>query len=80
MKNANGCSSADHHTKIGDGIYVIRLEGNVLVKRLQVMPCGILEISSDNSQFYKAFTLDMKGNADFKILGKVIFVHGIRRI
>lgn len=74
------CSSAEHHTKIGDGIYVIRLEGNVLVKRLQVLPGGILEISSDNSQFYKPFTLDMKANADFKILGKVIFVHGIRRI
>lgn len=74
------CSSAEHHTKIGDGIYVIRLEGNILVKRLQVLPGGILEISSDNAQFYKAFTLDMKSNADFKILGKVIFVHGIRRI
>lgn len=74
------CSSAEHHTKIGDGIYVIRLEGNILVKRLQVLPGGILEISSDNAQFYKSFTLDMKGNADFKILGKVVFVHGIRRV
>lgn len=74
------CSSAEHHTKIGDGIYVIRLEGNVLVKRLQVLPGGILEVSSDNSQFYKPFRLDMKAETDFIILGRVIFVHGIRRI
>ena len=74
------CSSAEHHAKIGDGIYVIRLDGNILVKRLQVLPGGILEVSSDNSQFYKPFRLDMKAETDFIILGRVIFVHGIRRI
>lgn len=74
------CSRAEHHVSIGDGIYVIRLEGNILVKRLQVLPGGLLEVSSDNAQFYKSFTLDMKIDADFKILGKVVFVHGIRQI
>lgn len=74
------CSRAEHHTQIGDGIYVIRLEGNILVKRLQVLPGGILEVSSDNAQFYKSFRLDMKNEADFKVLGKVVFVHGIRRV
>lgn len=32
------CSQAEHHKKAGDGVYVVRLDGNILVKRTQVLP------------------------------------------
>ena len=72
------CSRSERHTQVGDGIYVIRLDGNILVKRLQVLPGGILEVSSDNSMYYKPFKLTISKQVDFQVLGKVILVHGIR--
>lgn len=74
------CSRAERYRKAGDGIYVIRMNESILVKRLQVMMDDIIVISSDNSLYYKPFKIDLKKNVDFQILGKVILVHGIRWI
>ena len=72
-------SRAEHLVQPGDGIFIVRLEGDILVKRLQRLPGGKLLISSDNTA-YKPYEIDLKDGLDFVILGKVILVHGIRRI
>lgn len=74
------CSTAEHHLKPGDGIFVVRLEGDILVKRLQRLPGGVLQVSSDNSAFYKPFNVQINDGTDFLILGKVVIVHGARRV
>lgn len=72
-------SRAEEHTALGDGIYIIRLEGDILVKRLQRIPGGKLLISSDNPA-YKPYEIKVNDGIDFSILGKVMLVHGVRRI
>lgn len=74
------CSKAEHHTRPGDGVYVIRLEGDILVKRLQRLPLNVIEVSSDNAQFYKPFKVQLNDGLDFVILGKVVMVHGVRKL
>lgn len=74
------CSRSEHHIKPADGIYVIRLDGNVLVKRIQLLPGGLLHVSSDNPA-YKPFDLKLGDpGTDLVILGKVVLVHGVRRL
>jgi len=34
-----------------DGIYVTRYDNNLLVKRLQMLPGGIIRVKSDNSMY-----------------------------
>lgn len=72
-------SRAEEHTALGDGIYIIRLEGDVLVKRLQRIPGGKLLISSDNPA-YKPYEIKVNDGVDFTILGKVMLVHGVRYV
>lgn len=74
------CSRAERYTKAGDGIYVIRMNESILVKRLQVMMDDIILVSSDNSLYYKPYKIDLKKDINFQVLGKVILVHGIRWI
>ena len=57
--------------KPGDGIYVVRLEGTVLVKRIQFMPQNKVKVSSDN-QFYDPYELQLNDGVDFAILGRVL--------
>jgi len=57
-----------------DGVYVLRLDGTLLVKRLQKLPGGIIEVTSDNPA-YKSFTLklaEMK-EQNFDIIGRVVW-------
>lgn len=63
-----------HKDFIDEGIYVIRLENTLLVKRLQKIPNGIILIS-DNAQ-YSPITLnsDNFNENDVAIIGKVISV------
>jgi len=72
-------SRSESHIAPGDGIYVIRLEGDILVKRLQRLPGGKLIISSDNTT-YRPYEIQLDEGVDFAILGKVMLVHGIRRV
>lgn len=58
---------------VEDGIYVVRLEDALLVKRLQRLPGGRLQVSSDNPA-YKPFEIDVKtSGGDFVIIGKVVW-------
>lgn len=57
-----------------DGVYVLRLDKTLLVKRLQKMPGGMIKVSSDNPA-YQPFTLklaEMK-EQDFEIIGRVVW-------
>ena len=47
-------------TQEKDGIYVLRLDGTLLVKRLQKLPGGIIEVTSDNPA-YRSYSLKWKG-------------------
>jgi len=62
------------HLQARDGIYVLRMDGTLLVKRLQRLPGGIINVSSDNAS-YRPFDLkasDLEGT-DFAIVGRVVW-------
>lgn len=56
---------------INDGIYAIRIENALFVKRLQYMPGKIL-VKSDNP-IYQSFEVDLKTD-NVNIIGAVVFV------
>lgn len=62
-----------------DGIFVIRLEGAILVKRLQYLPGGMVRVSSDNPA-YQAYTVQLSDGVDFEVLGRVLLVLGLRAV
>ena len=56
-----------------DGVYVITLDGTLLVKRLQKLLGGKIAIQSDNPN-YRAQEVDMRAeHADFQIIGRVVW-------
>lgn len=60
---------------IQDGIYVVRLEGALLVKRLQRLPGNQLKVKSDNPA-YEPFIIDMLAARfadDFHVIGRVVW-------
>ncbi|MBS7819031.1 XRE family transcriptional regulator [Wohlfahrtiimonas chitiniclastica] len=60
-----------------DGIYVLRIDGDLIVKSVQKLPNKIIEISSTNP-LYKPFTIDMKNPPnDFDIIGCVVHVEPV---
>jgi len=60
-----------------DGIYVVRLDGQLLVKRLQRFPGRKIKISSDNTA-YETYMIEVDRGMDFVILGRVLLALGIR--
>jgi phage repressor protein C with HTH and peptisase S24 domain len=59
---------------IRDGIYVLRMDGLLIVKRLQRQPKGCVMVASDNPA-YPPFTVDLHDEStDFAILGRVVWV------
>ncbi len=57
--------------KPSDGIYVVRIEGAVNVKRLQFLPGNIVRVSSDN-QAYAPYDLELNDGLDFQLIGRVL--------
>jgi phage repressor protein C with HTH and peptisase S24 domain len=54
-----------------NGIFVIRIGDEVLIKRLSKLPNKSIKVSSDN-EFYPSFEIDLSAeNLDFEIIGKV---------
>lgn len=63
----------NHSASVSDGIYVIRMGEALLVKRLQFLPEGALQVASDNPA-YQPFRLNLKEAAeDFSIIGRVLW-------
>lgn len=56
-----------------DGVYLVRLENMVYVKRIQRLPGHKVKVISDNP-IYGTFDVDLKNGDDFEILGKVVRV------
>ncbi|MDB1122825.1 LexA family transcriptional regulator [Vibrio algarum] len=58
----------------GDGVYVFRVNGQVMVKRLQFQPTKIT-FKSDNAQFYEPWELTHIEieTIDFEILGQAVW-------
>ncbi|PIT53047.1 hypothetical protein BHC44_00095 [Snodgrassella alvi] len=55
----------------GDGLYVLRIGKNILVKRTQLKPNNQLLVTSANNA-YEPFTIDLANTEqDFEIIGKV---------
>ncbi|MBI1262983.1 MAG: hypothetical protein GC184_14795 [Rhizobiales bacterium] len=64
----------------GDGIFVVRLEGDILVKRLQRVPGGKIKVSSDNPA-YDPFHINLDdGGVDFALLGRVVVAIDLKRL
>lgn len=58
-----------------NGIYVIRIEGDLIVKRIQRLPGGIIKVISANSA-YESFEIDTNNPpVDFEAIGRVVW-HG----
>jgi len=56
-----------------DGIYVLRMNNTLLVKRLQMLPGSVIKVTSDNPA-YEPFTLDLKQSAsEVGIIGRVVW-------
>ncbi len=62
-----------HTNIIVDGIYCLRLDGGLLIKRLQRLMGNKLKVISDNPA-YEAFTIDNFDIEDQGIIGRVIWV------
>lgn len=64
----------DHRMQRPDreGIYIIRMDGMLLVKRVQALPGGVLQITSDNPAFspWQLRQAEMEGVA---IIGRVVW-------
>lgn len=56
-----------------DGIFIVRLEGSMMVKRLQPMPGQTIAVSSENPAF-QPFLVRLDEATDFEILGRVVVV------
>lgn len=57
-----------------DGIYVITMDGALLVKRLQRLPDGVIKISSDNPVYEPyEFSAGWDINNRLKIIGRVVW-------
>lgn len=57
-----------------DGIYVLRMDGTLLVKRLQRLPGGIIKVTSDNPAYapFEVNARDMN-TGDIAIIGRVVW-------
>ncbi|MFB5077174.1 XRE family transcriptional regulator [Raoultella sp. C349492] len=56
-----------------EGIYVLRIDGQLIVKRVQRLPGSQLHITSTN-QAYRPFTIDLNNVPDdFDVVGKVVW-------
>lgn len=71
------CSRSPDHLKGFDGTYIARLEGDILVKRIQRLPGGKIVVSSENPN-YTPFEVPLNDGVDFAILGMVMMV--LRRV
>ncbi|EOW9553256.1 S24 family peptidase [Vibrio fluvialis] len=62
---------------LGDGIYVFRVNGQLMVKRLQIQPTKLI-FKSDNEQFYDAWELTYQEieAIDFEVVGRTIWGGG----
>lgn len=60
-------------TQASSGLYVLRVDGDLVVKRVQRLPGGILRVISAN-EAYATFDVDLNNSpADFGVIGRVVW-------
>lgn len=78
---ANGekllCSSAEHYLR-GDGVFIIRQDGDLMVKRLQRLPGKIRVLPANPA--YQPYDVELNDSTDFKIIGRVLYKNIIQRV
>lgn len=59
---------------MSDGIYVLRHENSLLVKRLQMLPGGIIKVKSDNNMYetWEINKSQLEGT-DLELIGRVVW-------
>lgn len=74
LKNESIIMVDRHVTGMSDGIYVLRHESNLLVKRLQVLPGGIIKVKSDNPM-YEPWDINKSqlDGIDLELIGRVVW-------
>lgn len=61
--------------ELNNGIYVVRIDGDLLVKRIQKLVGGIIKVISANDA-YESFSIDTNNlPSDFECIGRVVW-HG----
>jgi phage repressor protein C with HTH and peptisase S24 domain len=63
--------SVDH--VCADGLYVLRLDSHLYIKRLQRLPGGAITVISDNPA-YKEFYIGPETSDDVAIIGRVVWI------
>lgn len=56
-----------------EGIYALRIGNNLLVKRLQALPSGVIQATSDN-RAYGPLDLSSEYSENWEIIGRVVWV------
>ena len=74
LKNGAMIMVNKHFNGLCDGVYVMRHEQNLLVKRLQMLPNGIIKVKSDNS-LYEPWEINKENldGTDIEIIGRVVW-------
>ena len=59
---------------LSDGVYVMRHDNTLLVKRLQMLPGGIIKVKSDNTQYnpWEIHKSQLDGT-DLELIGRVVW-------
>lgn len=74
LKNGAMIMVNKHFNGLSDGIYVLRHDSNLLVKRLQLLPAGIIKVISDNNM-YEPWEINkehINGN-EIELIGRVVW-------
>lgn len=74
LKNGSMIMVNRHFNGLSDGIYVMRHEQNLLVKRLQMLPNSIIKVKSDN-KLYEPWEINKENldGTDIEIIGRVVW-------
>lgn len=61
--------------RITEGVYVLRMDRDLLIKRLQRLPGGLIEARSDNTAYAPfQFRTAQLGTSDLVIVGKAVWM------
>ncbi|WP_229274596.1 S24 family peptidase [Burkholderia pseudomallei] len=58
--------------QIGDGIYALRINGKIVIRRTQALPNRALRVMPENPK-YPAFEVELKEGGDVAVVGRVVW-------
>ncbi|QUM81695.1 helix-turn-helix transcriptional regulator [Moritella sp. 5] len=74
LKNGSMIMVNKNIDNLSDGIYVMRYDNNLLVKRLQMLPGGIIRVKSDNSMYDPwEITKSQLDGEELALIGRVVW-------